>query len=61
MTGLDIAKAEVLHAQKRADARGLKIKFIEADMEKMPLPDNSMDVVISNGAFCLAPNKKCAF
>lgn len=30
-------------------------------MEKMPLEDNSIDCVISNGAFCLAPNKKAAF
>ena len=30
-------------------------------MEKMPLPDATFDVVISNGAFCLAPNKEKAF
>jgi len=30
-------------------------------MEKIPLPDSSIDVVISNGAFCLAPNKEKAF
>lgn len=30
-------------------------------MEKMPLPDNSIDCVISNGAFCLAPSKFKAF
>ena len=30
-------------------------------MEKMPLPDATFDVVISNGAFCLAPDKEQAF
>ena len=30
-------------------------------MEAMPLPDGMIDVVISNGAFCLAPNKEKAF
>ena len=30
-------------------------------MEKMPLPDATFDVVISNGAFCLAPDKEKAF
>ena len=30
-------------------------------MEKMPLPDATFDVVISNGAFCLAPDKERAF
>ena len=28
------------------------------DMENIQLPDNMIDVVISNGAFCLAPNKE---
>ena len=30
-------------------------------MEKMPFPDKCFDKVISNGAFCLAPNKERAF
>ena len=30
-------------------------------MEEIPLPDGLIDVVISNGAFCLAPNKEKAF
>ena len=30
-------------------------------MESIPLPDDMIDVVISNGAFCLAPNKEKAF
>jgi ubiquinone/menaquinone biosynthesis C-methylase UbiE len=35
--------------------------FKVADMEEIPLPDGCIDVVISNGAFCLAPNKEKAF
>lgn len=30
-------------------------------MEDIPLPENMLDVIISNGAFCLAPNKEKAF
>ncbi len=30
-------------------------------MENIPLSDGMIDVVISNGAFCLAPNKEKAF
>ena len=61
LIGIDIAAKEVAHAVRAAEARGLDIRFATADMERMPLPDNAFDVVISNGAFCLAPNKKAAF
>lgn len=37
------------------------IDFKVADMENLPFADASFDVVISNGAFCLAPNKEKAF
>jgi len=60
--GIDISKGEVLHANTRAESRNSENTiFIQADMEKMPFPDNSFDNVISNGAFCLAPNKERAF
>ena len=59
--GIDISKAEVDHAQERAYQQGLDIRFAVANMESIPLPDNSIDVIISNGAFCLAPNKERAF
>jgi len=61
--GLDISKGEVIHARKRAEARGVdgRVSFEVGDMEQIPADDGSIDVVISNGAFCLAPNKKKAF
>ena len=31
------------------------------DMEALPFPDESFDVVISNGGFCLVPDKEKAF
>jgi len=63
VVGLDISKGEVVHASKRAKARGVdqRVRFVNADMENVPLPDDSIDVVISNGAFCLAPDKEKAF
>ena len=61
-TGVDISSKEVEHASTRAEARHMtNVKFITADMEHLPLDNNTFDVVISNGAFCLAPNKKAAF
>jgi SAM-dependent methyltransferase len=59
--GLDISAKEVKHAQARAEARGLDIRFVNADIEDIPLPDNMIDVIISNGAFCLVPSKEKAF
>ncbi len=62
VVGIDISAKEVQHAQSRAKVRGLtNIQFHAADMERIPLPDNSVDVIISNGAFCLVPNKQKAF
>lgn len=60
--GIDLSRKEVEHANRRAQSRDVKqLEFMVADMENIPLPDASVDVVISNGAFCLAPNKKKAF
>ena len=61
VTGLDLSKMEVKHANSRAERRGLKhLKFVTGDMEKMQFENESFDAVISNGAFCLAPSKEAA-
>jgi SAM-dependent methyltransferase len=61
--GIDISEQETKHALQRVKERGLNAHFMVCDMENMgeKIPDNSVDVIISNGAFCLAPNKKKAF
>lgn len=63
VVGIDLSEAETKHALKRAREFGLNAHFMVGDMENMrsKIPDNSIDVVISNGAFCLAPNKEKAF
>lgn len=61
VVGIDISQTQVEHAQMRAKERGQSIEFKAADMENLPFADGSFDVVISNGAFCLAPNKEKAF
>jgi trans-aconitate methyltransferase len=38
-----------------------QIRFSEADMERTTRQDQSVDLVISNGAFCLDPDKDKAF
>jgi len=70
VVGLDLAQSEVNHATKRANERGYrvpdKIQFIKGDIEKIDkdFPKflmNKFDCCISNGAFCLVPNKHKAF
>ena len=64
VTGIDIARREVEHARTRAAARGVadRVAFKVADMEALPAGwSSTFDVVISNGAFCLAPDKEAAF
>lgn len=62
--GIDLAHSQVKHAQARATARGLPsthTRFVVGHLEHVPLPDASVDAVISNGAFCLAQDKRAAF
>ena len=63
VVGIDISENETKHALKRAREQNLNAHFMVADMENMAkkIPSNSIDVIISNGAFCLAPNKEKAF
>ena len=62
VTGLDLSKMEVEHANTRAADRNIdNLHFVNGDMEKMPFSDEKFNVVISNGAFCLASNKEAAF
>ena len=42
VVGIDISSKEVSHAQSRADERGINAKFAVADMEDIPLPDDSI-------------------
>jgi len=62
--GVDLSAEEVQRAQSRAQERGLdknNCTFLQADMENLPLNACSIDVVMSNGGFCLCPNKSVAF
>jgi arsenite methyltransferase len=63
VVGIDISEKETKHALKRAREQNMNAHFMVADMENMSkkIPSNSIDVIISNGAFCLAPNKERAF
>jgi SAM-dependent methyltransferase len=58
VVGVDLCPAMVEKARRNADLLGLRnVEFIQAQIEKLPLPDASVDVVISNGVFNLCPAK----
>ncbi len=52
----------ILLAQANAQAAGLtNTRFLEGDMTAIPLPDSTINVVISNGVFNLAADKDHVF
>ncbi|MDI3521516.1 arsenite methyltransferase [Anaerophaga thermohalophila] len=62
VTGLDFTEAMIKKANKNLEKTGFKnIEFIQGDIEEMPLPDASFDVVISNCVLNLVPDKQKAF
>ena len=58
VVGVDLCPAMVEKARRNAELLGLRnVEFVNAGIEKVPLPDASVDVVISNGVFNLCPDK----
>jgi arsenite methyltransferase len=58
VVGVDLCPKMVEKARRNASLRGLhNVHFVKAGIEKLPLPDASLDVVISNGVFNLCPDK----
>lgn len=56
--GVDLNPAMCLKAQAHAAATGSKMECREGRMEDIPLPDASVDVVISNGVVNLSFRKR---
>jgi len=62
VTGLDFTDAMIAKANKNKQKLGFNnIEFVKGDIEEMPLPDNSFDVVVSNCVLNLVPDKHKAF
>ena len=60
--GIDMTPDMVELARSNARKLGLpNVEFHLAEMERTPLPDDSVDVVISNCVICLAPDKDLVF
>lgn len=56
--GVDMCEEMIAKARHNAKLLNLNnVEFGNAGIEKLPLPDGSVDVVISNGVFNLCPDK----
>ena len=62
VTGIDFTDKMLDKAIENLKKTGFKnINFVKGDIENMPLPDDTYDVVISNCVLNLVPDKKKAF
>jgi arsenite methyltransferase len=62
VTGLDFTEDMLKKALENNKKMGYtNVEFVKGDIEKMPLPDNSFDVIISNCVINLVPDKEKAF
>jgi SAM-dependent methyltransferase len=56
--GVDLCEEMVAKARRNAQLMGLtNVEFVHAGIEVLPQPDESVDVVISNGVLNLCPDK----
>jgi ubiquinone/menaquinone biosynthesis C-methylase UbiE len=60
--GLDFTEAMVSKARANAEKLGFtNVEFVLGEIESIPLPDNTADVVVSNCVMNLVPDKDAAF
>ena len=60
--GIDFAPQMLEKARKNATKRGYtNVEFLEGDIENMPLPDKTADVIVSNCVLNLLPRKDKIF
>ena len=62
VTGLDMTPSMLELARKNQANLGFtNVEFVQGEIEAMPLPSNSYDVIISNCVVCLSPDKDSVF
>jgi arsenite methyltransferase len=62
VTGIDMTPAMLAKARAAAAEMGAtNVEFLESEAERLPFPEGSFDVVISNGVIDLIPDKDAVF
>ena len=62
VTGIDMTPEMLAKARNAAATMGVgNVEFVEGEAERLPFPDASFDVVISNGVIDLIPDKDAVF
>ena len=62
VTGLDMTPTMLELARKNQANLGFtNVEFVQGEIEAMPLPSDSYDVIISNCVVCLSPDKDAVF
>ena len=62
VTGIDMTPQMLAKARAAAAELGLQnTEFVEGEVERLPFPDASFDVVVSNGVIDLVPDKDAVF
>ena len=62
VTGIDMTPEMLAKARRAAEEMGLaNVSFVECEAEALPFPDESYDVIVSNGVIDLIPDKDAVF
>lgn len=62
VTGIDMTPEMLAKARSAAaEMNASNVEFVESEAERLPFPDESFDVVISNGVIDLVPDKDAVF
>jgi SAM-dependent methyltransferase len=62
VTGIDMTPQMLTKARTAAaEMNSTNVQFVESEAERLPFPDESFDVVISNGVIDLIPDKDAVF
>jgi len=60
VTGVDFAPAMIAEARRKAQARGIAVRFEEGDIEQLPFASAALDLVISRHVLWTLPHPEAA-